>query len=266
MKAMTLSIHVMKLDPTDGTGNGRAGRMFGAVVLALAVRFASCQVDSDLAPRQISTAQAMVVSKGDLRVPLKVQKVIDRAHKELLRGRYELAQNDVQRALDLCPHCALALTFQGIVNLRKGNPSEAASAFQQAIDADPSSGSAYLGMAIILNHQGRFKDAIAPLDRAAPLLTNSWLLHLESAWAHLGIGESLVGLREAISAEGLSEGDPERLAAVAYLRGIAHFQLQDFSGAKRYFEEAVDHDPKGTFAMLAQKRVEQVNDFVSKKR
>lgn len=266
MRAVKCSLYTDMRPFVLGAGIWRRFRLFGAALLILPVKFAPCQIDSRRPPAQVSTAQKMVVSKNQLGAPQKAQKAISRAQEDFLHGRYELAQKDVQRALDISPHYGLALTFQGIINLRSGNSAEAASAFQRAIDEDPSSGSAYLGLGIIFNDQGRFREAIVPLDRAAPLLTSSWLLHFENAWAHLGIGESAAGLRDATSAEGFAESDPAKLSGVAYLRGMAHFQLRDYSGANRYFEEAVRHDPKGAFAILAKQRVQQIRDYLTQVR
>jgi tetratricopeptide (TPR) repeat protein len=266
MRAANLSIFADTRHFVLGTGIWRAVRIFGAALLALAVKSAPCQVDSVGLPAQVPTAERMVVSKNQLRTPQKAQQAIERAQEDFLHARYDSAQRDVQRALDICPHYALAYTFQGIINLRSGNNAEAASAFQRAINEDPSAGSAYLGMGIVFNRQGRFREAIVPLDRAAPLLASSWLLHFESTWAHLGIGDSAAGLRDATSAEVLAESDPEKLAGVAYLRGVAHFQMRDYDAASRYFKEAVQHDPKGTFATLAKERAQQIGDHRTKVR
>ena len=246
-----------------GTGMGRASRMFGAALLALAFKSAPCQVDSVGLPAQVPTAERMIVSKNQLRAPQKAQQAIERAHEDFLHKRYDSAQRDVQRALEICPHYALALTFQGIIHLRSGNNAEAVSAFQRAINEDPSAGPAYLGMGVVFNRQGRFREAIVPLDRAAPLLASSWLLHFESTWAHLGIGDSAAGLRDATSAESLAQSDPEKLAGVAYLRGVAHFQMREYDSASRYFEEAVRHDPSGTFALMAQERMKQIEKYLT---
>ena len=42
---------------------------------------------------------------------------------------------------------------------------EAAQTFQQAINADPTLGAAYLGLGEAYNSLGRFKEALAPLAR-----------------------------------------------------------------------------------------------------
>ena len=47
------------------------------------------------------------------------------------------------------------------------------------------------------------------------------------------------------------------LSRDALLRGVAEFQLKDYEGAKRFFEQAVWQEPNGTFARLAGSRLHQ---------
>ena len=232
--------------------------LFGTAALLVGViECAYCQVDSVELSGHLSPTQR-VVSKNQLLMPEKAQKAMSRAQVDYLHGHYESAQRDVQVVLELYPHCALAFTFQGILNLQRGNLSEATQAFQRAIDEDPASGPAYIGMGVIYNTQGRFRDAIALFDRAAPFLQDSWLIHFEAAFAHLGVGESDAGLRDITRAERFTGSDPERLSGLAYLRGVAQCQLKDYNGGNRYLEEAVRLDPNGIFAILARKRLELV--------
>ena len=79
----------------------------------------------------------------------------------------------------------MALNIQGAVILSRANYADAGRDFQQAIDADPALGQAYLGLGMVYTSQGRFKEALAPLDRAAASLPGSWLVHFESALGKL---------------------------------------------------------------------------------
>jgi tetratricopeptide (TPR) repeat protein len=229
--------------------------LLGAAVTVFALQSAYSQMDATSFPDQNSLAQ-QVVSKNQLLTPDKAQKAMDRAYEHFLRGRYASAQKEIQRALDICPHCASAHTFQGLLHLQGGNYPEAASSFQRAIDQDPASGPAYLGIGMVDNTQGRFKDALVRLDRAAPYLPGSWLLYFESALAHLGVGESTAGLRELTHADGLTGSDPMKLSGDACLHGVAQFQLKDYEGGKKLLEEAVKRQPNGTYATLAKRWLE----------
>ena len=183
---------------------------------------------------------------------------MERAREQFLHARYESAQREIQRALDICPDCAWAHTFQGALYLQGRNYLEAARSFQRAIDQDPTLGAAYLGIGMVCNAQGRFKDALAPLDRAAPYLSSSWILHFQNAWAHLEIGEFSAGLKDLARADGLTASDPQELSADAYLHGVAQSQLKDYQGARHFLEESVKREPKGTFATLAKKRLQHL--------
>lgn len=235
----------------------RICHLLGAALLAFVVQSAYSQIDSTSFPDQKSPVQELV-SKNQLLTPEKAQKAMDRAREHFLHGRYETAQKEIQRALDICPHCARAHTLQGVLHLQDGNYPEAARSFQRAIDLDPASGSAYLGIGMVYNTQGRFKDALVPLDRAAPYLSGTWLLHFESALAHLGVGESMAGLKDLAQAQGLAGRDPAKLSGVAYLHGVVQSQLKDYDGATKFLEEAIKREPNGTFATLAKTRLQRL--------
>ena len=242
---------------TLGTRVTTMAHFLGTALLIGAVECAYCQVDFVELPTHLSSTQG-VISKNQLLIPEKAQKAMDRAQVDFLQGRYESAQRDVQRALEIYPHCALAFTFQGILDLRDGNLSESAQAFQRAINEDPAAGSAYIGLGVIYNTESRFKDAIALFDRAAPFSQGSWLLYFEAALAHLGIGEYDAGLKDITRAERFTGGDQEKLSGVAYLRGVAQCQLRDYAGGTGFFQEAMRQDPNGTFSTLARRRLERL--------
>ena len=242
----------------------RICHLLGAALMVLAMQPAHSQVDSNSFPVQNSPAEQLV-SKNQLLAPEKAQKAMARASEHFLHGRYESAQKEIQRALDICPHCASALTFEGVLNLQSHNYPEAARSFQQAIDEDPAAGPAYLGIGVVYNAQARFKEALAVFDRAAPFLPDSWLLPFECALAHLGVGESMAGLREMSHAEGLAGSDPAKLSGVAYLHGVAEFQLKHYDAATQFFEEAIKHDPKGTFARLAKEHLDRITPLLAER-
>lgn len=235
----------------------RLGHLLGAALLAFAVQSAYCQVDLNSFSDQNSPAQRLV-SKNQLLTPAKAQKALNRAYKHFSQRRFESAQQDVRQALNICPHCSWALTFQGVLNLQDENYPEAVRSFQRAIDEDPAAGSAYLGMGTVFNSQARFREALVEIDRAVPFLPDSWLLSFECAWAHLGVGESVAGLREISHAEGLAGTDPTELSGVAYLHGVAELQLKHYDGAKKFLEDAIKHEPEGVYARLAKERIDRM--------
>lgn len=211
---------------------------------------------SQVTPNQIPVQNIWsqyLVSKNQLLTPEKALKATDRAREDLWKGRKESARKEVQRALAVAPHCALALNLQGIMGLEDRDYTEAVHAFQQSINEDPTLGPAYLGLGIAFAAEGRFREALIPLDRAAALLPGSWITYFETALARLGLHESLTGLRQIAYAERFAGADVQKISAVAYLRGVAYLQLNDLSSAKEFLLQAVQRDPNGTYAVLAQR-------------
>ena len=210
-------------------------------------------VDRQLAPQQH-------VSINQLLTPEKAKKATEKAREDLAHGRFDSALREAERALDIFPRCATALSIEGAVNLLRTNYAEAGREFQRAIDADPALGSAYLGLGMALTSEGRFKDALVPLDRAATFLPTSWTVHFEAALARLGVGESEAALKEITYAERFAPSDPKKQSGVALLRGVALLQMNDRSGAKANLAETIERDSNGIYAALARERLAQFDD------
>lgn len=170
-----------------------------AAMLAFSAGFASAQIDSS---QFLDRPQSQYnLSVNELLTPKKAQKATEKAREDLIHGRFDSAQREAELALDIFPRCAMALNIQGTVNLRRANYVEAAREFQRAIDADPALGTAYLGLGMAYTSQGRFKEALVPLDRAATFLPSSWTVHFEAALSLLGLREPDTALKEVTFAE-----------------------------------------------------------------
>jgi tetratricopeptide (TPR) repeat protein len=232
-----------------------------AAMLTLSAGFALAQVDST---KFLDKSQSQNnVSVNQLLTPNKAQRATKKAREDLIHGRFESAQREAELALDIFPRCAIALNIQGAVNLWRANYAEAAREFQRAIDADPGLGAAYLGLGLTYTYQGRFKEALIPLDRAAAFLPSSWTVHFEAALSHLGVGEPEAALKEISYAERFMGVDPQTRAGVSYLRGVALIQLKGYDAARVELNKALRLDPKGSYSPLARRRLEQLKSIES---
>jgi tetratricopeptide (TPR) repeat protein len=235
------------------------GSQLLAAMLAFSAGLASAQVDSTTFLNKSQSQNN--VSVDQLLTPDKAQRATKKAREDLIHGRLESAQREAELALDIFPRCAIALNIQGAVNLWRANYAEAAREFQRAIDADPALGTAYLGLGLTFTYQGRFKEALVPLDRAAAFLPSSWTVHFEAALSHLGVGEPDTALKEITYAERFMGVDPQKRAGVSYLRGVALFELKGYDAARVELNKALTLDPRGSYSTLARRRLEQVESI-----
>jgi tetratricopeptide (TPR) repeat protein len=198
------------------------------------------------------------VSTNQLLTPNKALQAAQRARKYLIAGRIDQAQKEIAHALDISPHCALALNIQGAIHLETRQFENAGEDFHEAIQADSELGSAYLGLAMSFIARDRLKDALGPLDRATRLLPGSWLIYFEAALTHLGLGDTEAALRQISYAERFTEMDTERKSGNAYLRGLIYINLRDVDRGTRYLEDAVAFDPNGVYATVALRGLEKL--------
>jgi tetratricopeptide (TPR) repeat protein len=232
------------------------------ILFATLLSFSPGITPAQIQPSQLvdtRTPTQQSVSVNQLLTPEKARRATEKARQEVVRGHFESALAEAGRALEIFPRCAIALSIQGSVHLSRANYAEAGHSFQQAIDADPGLGIAYLGLGMALTSQGRFNDALIPLDRAAAFLPSSWMVHFEAALAHLGVGEPEAALSEIRYAERFMGGDAQKRAGVSYLRGVANIELKDMGEAKADLNESLKRDPNGIYAVLARARLDQID-------
>ena len=252
-----ISSTILELDGSRQSTLIATGTPLITALMVLSVALASAQNGSAQLAESNLPAQSHV-SVNQLLTPERAQKATEKAREALAHGRYESALREAEHAIDIYPRCAIALSILGAVNLSRTTYAEAGRDFQRAIDADPALGTAYLGLGMAFTSQGRFKEALIPLGRAAAFLPNSWTVYFEAALAHLGIGDPKTALKEITYAERFMGADPKKRSGVSYLRGVAHFQMNDDIVAKEDLHEAVDRDPNGIYATLARGRLEEL--------
>jgi tetratricopeptide (TPR) repeat protein len=175
-----------------------------------------------------------------------------------VRGNLASAQKEIVRALEIAPHCAVALSVQGALDIKMGHLETAAKSFQEAIDNDPTIGGAYLGLAMILISERRFKEALAPLDRAAGLLPASWYVHFQTGLAQLGVGDVEAAFKEADLAERLIGTDSEQGAGVSYLHAMVLAKRGDVAGTRKYLADVIARSPQGYYAEHAKGWLERL--------
>ena len=256
----------MRLTATNRNSSERPMHRFRSTYLNI-FEFLMLLSSAEVALAQASLTQIVaaklpkqyLVSTNQLLTPEKALRATARAHDDLQHGRLAAAQREIARALDIAPHCAVALDVQGGIYVQNGDYQRSADSFQQAIDADPTLGSAYLGMAESLMAQNRYKDAQIPLDRAEALLPSAWLVHYEAALAHIHLGEIQAAFRQTALADQFTGNDPYKRSGASYLRAMVYLKLRDSGNAKVYLKETVALEPNGYYSMLAKKGLEQLN-------
>jgi tetratricopeptide (TPR) repeat protein len=232
-----------------------------AQVGALFFIFSACPSFAQLDPGQFidrKSSGPQTVSRNELLAPAKAVRAIERAKRAMINGHFGAARKDITRALGIAPHLAVAKVLQGAIEMETNNYEAATDLFQQAIDDDPAMGGAYAGMAVVLIHEGRFRAALPLLDRAEGLLPTAWFVHFEKAWAELQLEDTQAALKQADSAERIAGTNSEKRSGVFYLRAMVYVRAKDMETARKQLAEAVESDPGGAYAAIANKELERL--------
>lgn len=175
---------------------------------------------------------------GGLPAPAPPQERVQ-AHLDLARGY--LAQRDwnrarqpLEKALEIDPRSAEALTLMAVLYQSEGEPDLAEQYYRSALRFHPSHPQALNNFGTFLYGQGRFEEALKPLRK---LVTDPTYPARAQAYENLGLTELRVGNREAareafLRALSLNSIQPRSSLELADLA----FQDGELSTAKTYYE------------------------------
>jgi len=197
-------------------------------------------------------------------------------------GKYEEAIIAYDKAIEIGPQLADAWNNKGIALTNLEKYDDAIVAYNKAIEIDPNLASAWYNKGIALNNLGKYKDTINAYDMAIeldPKYTLAWN-NKGIAFADLGKHQDAINAyRKALELKKESVNPNHNLAELylnlgdlnpAYttitkvpddiknnpmilkMRGIIEVQLQNYIGAVKSFQQAIQEDP-GKVEFLAWK-------------
>ena len=155
-------------------------------------------------------------------------------------GHTEAALAAFQRAIDLRPDHAAALTRQGELLAELGRNEEAADSFALALAFDSASLEAWVGYAKLMRACGRVEQAIEHLERALKLAPAS-----SETWIELGLALNHAGrtVDAGVAYQKAIEAEPDQPAAYVNL-GLLHLaQLGNAARAETLFRRAIELVP-----------------------
>ncbi len=196
------------------------------------------------------------VSVAEMLVPGKARSVYLKAREACSRGKFDDAQPLLDRALQIYPHFAEALTLRGLIQLRANQIDQGRQSFEQAIQFDPAYSPAYVALGAAYNAQAHYDDALRTLQRGTAISPLAWQGYYEMARASIGKGLYDKGLQFADRAEQLNGN---HLAAIHLLKAYAMIPLKFYSRAKEELQTYLQREPKGANAEQARHLLAQLD-------
>ncbi len=197
------------------------------------------------------------ISVAQYRVPDKARSEFLKAREATSRLKIDEAHKHVQRALEIYPNYADALTLRAILELNQSQNDAAVNDTQKAIQSDSNYALAYTVLASALNATGRFDEALQTLQRSESLAPDAWQTYYEEAKAYLGKADYQSTVKQLDRAKSLVSADFPQMHVV---RARALIGLDRYAEAGTELETYLEKSPDGPEAEQARSMLAQVRD------
>jgi tetratricopeptide (TPR) repeat protein len=201
---------------------------------------------------------APTVSVARMLVPATAQKKYERAYRCFAQRKYDEADKELEEALEIDPEFAEALTLRGLMMLNGPDQNSARQLFEQSIQIDPSDSAAYIALAALYNHSGRFDDAMRISEKGLSFSPRSWQGYLELAKASIAKDMYQKGLKLLRQAERLGGNT---YAEVHLVKAYALVPLKLYKEAKYELQAALVHQHDGRLDEQAKQLLARLDDL-----
>ena len=218
--------------------------------------FSSVNLQLNASDPNAGTSGNALVSIAELKVPQRARDAFSKAERAIEKHRLDEGSKYLQKALDIYPSYAPALTLRGALSLDRDDFTAAVNDFDKAIHADSSYAMAYGGMAAALNRQSKSDEALRAAERASSLSPNSWQPYYEMAKAYVAKTDYQRALQQLAHAQSQISQDyaPLHLLRASALVGLKNYN--DGAVELKTFLRIAPNDPSAPAAKGALSQIE----------
>jgi tetratricopeptide (TPR) repeat protein len=191
-------------------------------------------------PEAVSSPDQQTVSVNELGVPGKARNELQKARELISQGDLDKANEHLEKALDIAPTFASAVTTQAVVMLGQNRYDSALTAADRAVSLDPMLPMAQFVRASALNVLGRPREAQLAAEHGLRIVPSSWQGHYELAKALLAQGQSEAALAEVNQAV---KDTPNVLSEMYFVQATALFNLRKLDAAQASLDQYKKMNP-----------------------
>jgi tetratricopeptide (TPR) repeat protein len=206
------------------------------------------------------TSGRATVSVSQLKVPEKAKKFFAKAEEAFQKQKFDQSRQHLEKALQLFPAYAQALTLRGLLQLQDNNLDQALADLEQAVKIDYGYGLGYVVLGATYNLMKRYDDSVRVLERGIVLSPASWQAYTELSKALLGKGQFEPALRQVNKASALA---PASYMPIHLIKAHALLGLKNYDLAVAELEQFLGNRPDGVDSAKARETLNQVRAFMA---
>ena len=194
---------------------------------------------------RIAGVEGLTISATSALAPKDAKKSFEKAREAAKKQKWDEAEKDFQKAVDIYPKYASAWYQLGLVQEEKKNEEAARKSYAQALAADSKFVSPYQELAMMAAHQQKWQEVIDDTDRLLRLnpvdFPQAWLFNSLANYYLKNLDAA-----EKSAREGISHDAAHRYASMNHVLGAILAQKKDYAGAAEQLRDYIHFAPNAT--------------------
>jgi len=194
---------------------------------------------------RIAGVEGLTISATSAFAPKDAKKAFDKAREAARKQKWDEAEKDFQKAVDIYPKYAAAWYQLGLVQQEKKNEDAARKSYAQALAADSKFVSPYQELAMLDAREQKWQDVVADTDRLLRLNA----VDFPQAWLFNSLGNYYLknlDAAEKSAREGISHDAAHHYATMNHVLGAILAQKKDYAGAAEQLRDYIHFAPNAT--------------------
>lgn len=211
---------------------------------------------------RLANVEGTTISITSAMAPKDARKAMERAQNFAKKEKWDQAQKEIQKAVEIYPKYAVAWSELGGLQERANDTEAARKSFTMALEADPKLVTPYLALAAMASRDSRWQEVSDDTDRALKLnpvdFPQAYLLNAMSNYYLKNLDVAEKSAREGI------DHDPEhRFPRLHEVLGAVLIRKQDSAGAAEQFRQYLRYAPDGPETARARKQLADLERSIS---
>ena len=256
--------------PTGAGGGGTQSDWRNCEIVAQLPGFTSQPIDlssrlssfesadiGQLVLHRMGHVEGLTISATSAMAPKDAEKAYASGHQKAAKEKWDEAEQQLTKAVEIYPRYAIAWFDLGRVQLRKDEAAPARHSFEQSIAADPKYVNPYRGLAELDTREKRWPELVTVTGQLLALNP----VNFPDAWLHNSLGNYyLHNLAEAEKSarQGMKVDDQHQVPKLEYLLGVILIQERNYQEATAHIQNYLKSTTQPSEIEDAQKQLAEI--------
>lgn len=206
---------------------------------------------------RLGNVEGLTISATSALAPKDARKAYDKAKNEAKKGKWENAEREYEKAVEVYPKYATAWYELGVAQQQQNNLEGARKSYAQAIAADPKLVTPYQQLAVLAAKESKWDEVAANTEKLLKLNP----IDFPQAWFYNALAKYRLqnfGGAEESARKGLDLDKGHRMPKMDQLLGVILAEKRDYPGAAEHLNNYLKFAPESTDAAIVKKQLAEI--------